>query len=87
MPARFMDGASAAAVDFKGNDFQFIPFGAGQRMCSGINFVLVTVEIMLANLMYCFDWVLLAGMEKDDIDMTEVFGLTVHRNEKLIYSF
>ncbi|CAD6255880.1 unnamed protein product [Miscanthus lutarioriparius] len=74
----------AAAVDFKGNDFQFIPFGAGRRMCPGINFGLATVEIMLANLMYCFDWGLLAGMDKEDIDMTEVFGLTVDRKEKLM---
>ncbi|KAG0530847.1 hypothetical protein BDA96_05G222300 [Sorghum bicolor] len=86
MPERFMDGgsASAAAIDFKGNDFQFIPFGAGRRMCPGMNFGLATVEIMLANLIYCFDWGLPAGMEKEDIDMTEVFGLTVHRKEKLM---
>ncbi|CAD6252727.1 unnamed protein product [Miscanthus lutarioriparius] len=84
MPERFMDGGRAAAVDFKGNDFQFIPFGAGRRMCPGINFGLATVEIMLAKLMYCFDWGLPAGMDKEDIDMTEVFGLTVHRKEKLM---
>ena len=84
MPERFMDGGSAAAVDLKGNDFQFIPFGAGRRMCPGTNFGLATVEIMLANLMYCFDWGLPAGMEKEDIDMTEVFGLTVHPKEKLM---
>lgn len=84
MPERFMDGGSAAAIDFKGNSFEFIPFGAGRRMCPGLNFGLATVEIMLANLMHCFDWELPLGMEKEDIDMTEVFGLTVHRKEKLI---
>lgn len=52
-------------------------------MCPGLNFGLATVEIMLANLMYCFDWELPPGME-EDVDMTEVFGLTVHRKEKLI---
>jgi len=25
-----------------------------------------------------------AGVKKEDIDMTEVFGLTVHRKEKLL---
>lgn len=84
MPERFIHGGSAAAIDLKGNNFEFIPFGAGRRMCPGINFGLATVEILLANLMYCFDWELPAGMEKEDIDMTEVFGLTVHRKEKLI---
>lgn len=84
MPERFMDGGSAATIDFKGKDFEFVPFGAGRRICPGLNFGLATVEIMLANLMYCFDWGLPAGMEKEDIDMTEVFGLTVHPKEKLI---
>ncbi|CAN6372435.1 unnamed protein product [Urochloa humidicola] len=84
MPERFTDGGSAATIDFKGYNYQFIPFGAGRRMCPGINFGLATVEIMLGNLMYCFDWNLPAGMDKEDIDMTEVFGLTVHRKGKLI---
>ncbi|KAL6857086.1 hypothetical protein ACP4OV_018468 [Aristida adscensionis] len=83
MPERFMEGGSAAAIDFKGKDFQFVPFGAGRRICPGVNFGLATVEIMLANLVYCFDWGLPSGMEKEDIDMTEVFGLTVRRKEKL----
>ncbi|CAD6246603.1 unnamed protein product [Miscanthus lutarioriparius] len=83
MPERFMDGGSAAAIDFRGNHFQFLPFGAGRRICAGINFGMATVEIMLANLMYCFDWQLPIGMEKG-VDMTEVFGVTVHLKEKLM---
>ncbi|XP_002444127.2 indole-2-monooxygenase [Sorghum bicolor] len=84
MPERFMDAASAAAIDMRGNDFQFVPFGAGRRICPGLNFGLATVEIMLANLVYCFDWGLPIGMKEEDIDMTEVFGLSVRRKEKLI---
>ncbi|CAL5004615.1 unnamed protein product [Urochloa decumbens] len=84
MPERFMDGGSAAAIDFKGNDFEFLPFGAGRRICPGLNFGLATVEIMLANLVYCFDWQLPNGMEAKDVDMTEVFGLSVHPKEKLM---
>jgi len=83
-PERFMDGGSAAAIDYKGNDFQFVPFGAGRRICPGLNFGLATVEIMLANLVYCFDWQLPNGMEAKDIDLTEVFGVTVRPKEKLI---
>ena len=85
MPERFVDGGSAAAgVDFKGNHFQFLPFGAGRRICPGLNFGIATVEIMLANLMYCFDWQLPMGMEEKDVDMTEVFGITVHLKERLM---
>ncbi|KAL6857087.1 hypothetical protein ACP4OV_018469 [Aristida adscensionis] len=84
IPDRFMEGGSAATIDFKGKDFQFLPFGAGRRICPGVNFGLATTEIMLANLVYCFDWGLPAGMMKEDIDMTEVFGVTVRLKEKLI---
>ncbi|KAJ1253745.1 hypothetical protein BS78_K200000 [Paspalum vaginatum] len=37
---------------------------------------------MLANLVCHFDWELPHGVDK--IDMTEVFGLTVSRREKLL---
>jgi len=84
MPERFMDGGSAVAIDFKGKDFEFVPFGAGRRICPGLNFALATVEIMLANLVYCFDWQLPDGMEAKDIDLTEVFGLAVRPKEKLM---
>ncbi|XP_006659029.2 indole-2-monooxygenase-like [Oryza brachyantha] len=84
MPERFMDSTNTTNhVDFKGTDFQFIPFGAGRRMCPGMNFGLSSVELMLANLMYCFNWDLPAGMDKDDVDMTDVFALTMGRKERL----
>jgi cytochrome P450 len=84
MPERFMDGGSAVAIDYRGNDFQFVLFGAGRRICPGLNFGLAVVDIMLANLVYCFDWQLPNGMEAKDIDLTEVFGVTVRPKEKLM---
>ncbi|CAL5090904.1 unnamed protein product [Urochloa decumbens] len=86
MPERFIHcgNTSSSVDDFKGRDFKFLPFGAGRRICPGINFGVVTVEIMLANLLYCFDWDLPTGMNREDIDMTEVFGLTVRLKEKLL---
>ncbi|CAO2034097.1 unnamed protein product [Urochloa humidicola] len=82
VPERFMEGSSTADVDYNGNDFLFLPFGSGRRMCPGMNFAVSTMEIMLANLMYHFDWKLPAGCM--DVDMTESFGVTVHRKEKLL---
>ncbi|CAN6234723.1 unnamed protein product [Urochloa humidicola] len=82
MPERFLNKGGAEGVDFRGFDFQFLPFGSGRRMCPGQNFALASIEIMLANLMYHFDWEMPKGV--DDIGMAEVFGLTVHRKDKLI---
>uniref|UniRef100_J3N897 Cytochrome P450 n=1 Tax=Oryza brachyantha TaxID=4533 RepID=J3N897_ORYBR len=65
----------------RGSDYHYLPFGSGRRMCPGMNFSIAVVEIMLANLMWKFDWTLPPGME---IDMSEVFGLSVHRKEKLL---
>ncbi|CAL5032659.1 unnamed protein product [Urochloa decumbens] len=82
IPERFIQNEEInKGADFRGMDFQFLPFGSGRRMCPGINFALASIEIMLANLVYHFDWELPKGVDK--IDMTEVFGLTVSRKEKL----
>ncbi|XP_062191558.1 indole-2-monooxygenase-like [Phragmites australis] len=84
MPERFMEGGSAAAMDYKGNDIMYLPFGTGRRMCPGINFAISTVEVMLANLVYHFNWELPPGLMDRGIDMTESFGIIVHRTEKLL---
>ncbi|XP_026451300.1 cytochrome P450 71A1-like [Papaver somniferum] len=43
-------------IDFKWQDFQFIPFGSGRRGCHGVSFGLAVVEFVLANLLHGFDW-------------------------------
>jgi cytochrome P450 len=83
-PERFLDGGHAAAVEYRGQDFTYIPFGSGRRICPGLNFGIASLEIMLANLLYHFDWEVPGGKGKDGIDMTEKFGVTVHRKEKLV---
>lgn len=50
-PERFMD----STVDYMGNDFQFLSFGAGRRICPGILFGLADIELPLAHLRYHFD--------------------------------
>ncbi|XP_010909080.1 cytochrome P450 71AP13 [Elaeis guineensis] len=78
-PERFMGNQ----IDFKGNDFQFIPFGAGRRICPGMNFAISTVELALAKLVHHFDWKLPHGMMREDLDMTEAPGLTTPRKQRL----
>ena len=79
-PERFLN----SSTDFKGNDFEYIPFGAGRRMCPGILFALPNIELPLAKLLYHFDWKLPSGTRHEDLDMTEVFGATVRRKDDLI---
>uniref|UniRef100_A0A0D9VHH7 Cytochrome P450 n=1 Tax=Leersia perrieri TaxID=77586 RepID=A0A0D9VHH7_9ORYZ len=63
-------------IDYKGNNFEFIPFGAGRRICPGINLALANLELALASLIYHFDWKLPNEMEPKDLDIRETVGIT-----------
>jgi cytochrome P450 len=76
-PERFQESVGA---DFKGKDFQFVPFGGGRRMCPGVMFSLAVMELALASLLFHFDWELPFPAE---LDMEEAFGITARRKSDL----
>ncbi|KAL5727994.1 hypothetical protein ACHQM5_001126 [Ranunculus cassubicifolius] len=80
IPERFLNNP----VDYRGAHFEFIPFGAGRRACPGIAFGIASVESILANFIYWFDWELAGGANKIDIDTTESFGISLHLKHPLV---
>ncbi|WVZ14320.1 hypothetical protein V8G54_011886 [Vigna mungo] len=78
-PSRFENND----VDVRGKDFRILPFGSGRRVCPGIHMGLTTINLVLAQLVHCFDWKLPLGMCSDELDMEEIFGLTIPRKKHL----
>ncbi|RVW28454.1 putative (S)-N-methylcoclaurine 3'-hydroxylase isozyme 2 [Vitis vinifera] len=58
-PERFLD----SKLEFKGNDFEYIPFGAGRRICPGMALGARQVPLVLATLVHLFDWSLPDNMD------------------------
>ncbi|CAN8252244.1 unnamed protein product [Cochlearia groenlandica] len=71
IPERFMDNE----IDYKGLNFELLPFGSGRRMCPGMGMGMALVHLALINLLYRFDWKLPDGMEAKDVDLEESYGL------------
>ncbi|XP_078430023.1 cytochrome P450 71A9-like [Wolffia australiana] len=79
-PERFED----SHLQYKGQDFQYIPFSSGRRICPGMNMAVCSVEFALANLLHCFDWALPEGQQLEDMDSTEAFGIVTHLKSGLL---
>lgn len=57
-------------------------FGIGRRSCPGVHFATAVVELLLANLLFSFDW--RAPLPGGKVDTEEENGLTVYRKNPLL---
>lgn len=71
-------------VDYKGNDFELIPFGSGRRICPGIPLATQFIHLIVASLVHNFDLHLPNGMEPSQLVMEEKFGLTLQKEPPLL---
>ncbi|MBA0557684.1 hypothetical protein Golob_014734 [Gossypium lobatum] len=78
-PERFIN----SNIELHGHDFELIPFGSGRRVCPGKKLGLITIKLILAQLVHCFDWELPSGMSPNELDMTENFGTSLPRKTNL----
>ncbi|EYU31078.1 hypothetical protein ABFS82_08G232200 [Erythranthe guttata] len=80
-PERFVESPN---VDLRGRDYQLIPFGTGRRGCPGLQLGLTIVQLIVAQLVHCFDWELPHGVSASELDMSENFGLVTSRAKHLM---
>nr|WJZ49105.1 cytochrome P450 [Isodon lophanthoides var. gerardianus] len=73
-PERFLDQNK----DFKGQDFELIPFGSGRRICPGLPLADRILHMATATLVHNFDWKLEEGTADAD-HQGELFGVAVRR--------
>ncbi|WVZ72920.1 hypothetical protein U9M48_021302 [Paspalum notatum var. saurae] len=83
VPERFLGRCSD--VDFRGQHFELVPFGAGRRACPGVGFAVASIETALASLLCHFDWEAPPGGKKQGaaLDMSEMNGINVHIKARL----
>lgn len=75
-PERFL---TESAPDFKGRDFEYLPFGAGRRICPGLPLANRMISLMVATLVHSFEWDLPKGMTRETLDMNEQYGITLKK--------
>ncbi|KAH7864266.1 hypothetical protein Vadar_027650 [Vaccinium darrowii] len=78
-PERFLSDASK--WDYSGNNFQFLPFGSGRRICAGIPLAEKMVIYLLASFLHSFNWEVPQG---EEIDLSEKFGIVMKKSTPLI---
>ncbi|PWA40748.1 cytochrome P450 71A2 [Artemisia annua] len=79
-PERFLN----SSIDYKGFDFELLPFGAGRRGCPGIEFTAAINELVLANIVYKYDLALPNDGRPEELDISEIVGIVVHKKSPLL---
>ncbi|PIN04387.1 hypothetical protein CDL12_23077 [Handroanthus impetiginosus] len=79
-PERFL----TSRLDFKGQDYEFLPFGGGRRMCPGLPFANKEVHLILAALVGCFDWSLPDDGVGFELDMNEKYAVPLQKEKPLL---
>ncbi|KAL3818111.1 hypothetical protein ACJIZ3_004016 [Penstemon smallii] len=82
-PERFLN----SNIDYKGNDFEFLPFSAGRRICPGLPMAAKSVPVILVSLIHFFDWSIPDGIDPRELNLKEKFGITMQMEHPLSLIF
>ncbi|KAG8374975.1 hypothetical protein BUALT_Bualt10G0051500 [Buddleja alternifolia] len=65
--------------DFRGQDFELIPFSSGRRLCPGMPLANRMLHLMKATLIHNFNWKFESRTRLQELDINEKFGLALSR--------
>ncbi|OVA07650.1 Cytochrome P450 [Macleaya cordata] len=78
-PERFL--TDPKKYDYSGNNFNYLAFGSGRRICAGIPLAERMLRYVLASLLHSFEWRLPEGTQ---LDLTERFGFVLKKSTPLV---
>ncbi|XP_065855845.1 iridoid oxidase-like [Euphorbia lathyris] len=78
-PERFLN----SNIDYKGQNFELLPFGSGRRICAGMPLAHRILHLTVASLLHCFDWEIDQNSAVEATDLKEKFGFTVRKLVRL----
>ncbi|KAL0446147.1 UNVERIFIED_CONTAM: Flavonoid 3'-monooxygenase [Sesamum latifolium] len=79
MPERFL--GNSEKWNFSGNNFNYIPFGSGRRICAGLPLAERMLRYVLASLLHSFDWQPPKG---EIVDIEDRFGVVLRKRTPLV---
>lgn len=78
-PERFFN--DPGKFDYSGNNFDYLPFGSGRRVCPGLPLAERMVTFLLSSFLHSFNWKLREG---EKYDMSERYGIVLKKNTPLV---
>ena len=84
VPERFLGAGATGALHVRGPDFAYRPFGAGRRMCPGLDFAARFVPLVLASMLHRIEWRLPEGMAPEDVDLSDHCTLVLKLAKPLV---
>lgn len=66
-------------IEYKGQNFEFLPLGAGRRKCPGQPLAQSLLHLVLASLLHFFDWKVQGSLDPKAIDMNEKVGILLRK--------
>lgn len=85
IPERFLESSEEKIgehqMEYKGQNFRYLPFGSGRRGCAGASLAMLVDHIGVGVLVQCFDWKLENGQK---VDLTPGPGFSAEMAKPLV---